>query len=182
MSRKSHKLGRATLNRLFVESLGDAVIKTEDLDAKPLIIDLQKPYLLKLRVYLYNCTNPPGGRALNEYKIQVIVPDQKRGARASFDYSDGRMPLLAAYVCLSDEIENGVFVLWDTTKHNDFSYSANFQVKAETIIEALCIPISASTRGNNETVLAARRQHLLSAIEMRMDMMSRDILEAFHGT
>jgi hypothetical protein len=182
MSAKSHKLGRTMLNRLFVDSLGDAVLKTEDLDAKPLIIDLLKPYPLRLRVYLYNCTNPPGGRALDEYKIQVIVPDQQRGTRGSFDYSCGRMALLAAYVCLSDEIADGVFVLWDATKHADFSYSANFQVKAETIIEALCIPVSASTRGNNEIVLAARPQHLLSAIEKRMDIMSRDILEASHDT
>ena len=182
MSVKSHKLGRATLNRLFVDSLGDAVLKTENLDGKPLLVDLQMPYPLRLRVYLYNCTNPPGGRALDEYKMQVIAPDQRRGTRASFDYSDGRMPFLVAYVRLSDEIENGVFVLWDTTKHEDFSYSANFQVKAETIIEALCIPISSSTRGNNEIVLAARPRHLLTAIEMRLDIMSRDILEASHDT
>lgn len=182
MITRSHKLRKARLNRLFVNSLGNAVLNVENLDDKPFLIDLRKPYPLRLRVYLYNCTNPPGGRALDEYKIQVIAPNQQRGTRASFDYSDGRMALLAAYTFLSDEIENGVFILWDATKHADFSYSANFQVKAETIIEALCIPVATGTRGNKEIILAARPQHLLSAIEMRMDIMSRDIREASHET
>lgn len=175
MSTRAHRLSKARLNKLFVSSLGDAVLKVENLNEKPLLLDLRKPYPLKLRVYLYNCTNPPGGRALDEYKIQLIVPDQQRGSRGNFDYSGSRMALLAAYVCLSDEIENGVFVLWDAMKHKNFSYSANIQVKAETIIEALCIPVATGLRGNNEIVIATRPQHLLKAIEKRMDLMIRDI-------
>lgn len=182
MSAKSRKLGKLKLNQLFVDSLGDAVFQTGDLNDKPFLLDLRKPYPLKLRVYLYNCTNPPGGRALNEYKMQVIVPNQKRGTRGSFDYSAGRLAVLAAYTRFSENIQDGVFIIWDATKHKDFSYSANFQVKAETIIEALCTPVSIGIRNNNEIVLAARPQHLLSAIEMRIDIMSREIQEASHET
>lgn len=177
VSTKSRKLSKAKLNYLFVSSLGDAVLKAENLNEKPLLLDLIKPFSLRLRVYLYNCTNPPGGRALDEYKIQVIVPDQKRGTRANFDYSDSRMALLAAYVCLSDEVENGVFVLWDATKHKSFAYSANIQVKAETIIEALCKPVATGLRGNNEIVIATRPKHLLLGIERRLNIMVRDIQE-----
>lgn len=180
MSTRLPKLNRERLNSLFVNSLSDAVLKVENLNEKPLLLDLGKPYSLKFRVYLYNCTNPPGGRSLDEYKIQLIVPNQERGSRANFDYSDGRMALLAAYVRLSEEIENGVFVLWDATKHKNFSYSANIQVKSETIIEALCIPVAIGLRGNNEIVLASRPQHLLSAIEKRIDIMIRDIQEESH--
>ncbi|PCL91876.1 hypothetical protein [Paenibacillus lautus] len=182
MSTRTHRLSKTKLNTLFVNSLGDAVLKAENINDKPLLLDLRKPYPLRLRVYLYNCTNPPGGRALDEYKIQVIVPNQGRGTRGNFDYSDGRMALLAAYVSFSDEITNGVFVLWDAMKHVDFSYSANIQVKSETIIEALCIPVSKGIRGNDEVVLAARSQHLLSAIKMRIDLISNDIQEATFET
>jgi len=175
MSAVPKRLNKEQLNRLFVDGLGSAVEKVKDINAKPLIIDLKYPYALKLRVYLYNCTNPPGGRALDEYKIQVIVPNQSRGQRGRFDYSDGRLAILAAYARLSDDIDNGVFVFWDADKHTEFSYSANLQVKAETIIEALCIPVATGTRANNEVVLAVRPKYLLSAIETRIDIMSHDI-------
>ena len=175
MSKIPKKLKREQLNRLFVDGLGPAVKKVDDINGKPLLVDLKEPFPLKLRVYLYNCTNPPGGRALDEYKIQVIVPGQKRGTRGRFDYSGGRLAILAAFVGLSEDTDDGVFVLWDADKHPEFSYSANFQVKAETIIEALCIPVAASTRANNEVILAVRPRHLLSAVRMRVDIMNRNI-------
>ena len=169
------KLNKEQLNRLFIDGLGSAVEKVEDITAKPLLIDIRRPYPIKLRVYLYNCTNPPGGRALDEYKIQLIVPEQARGQRGTLDYSGGRLAILAAFARVSDRLDDGVFVLWDADKHVEFSYSANLQVKAETIIEALCLPVAQGTRSNNEIVLASRPKHLLSAIEMRIDIMTKDI-------
>lgn len=177
----NHKLRIPRLHRIFIDSLGNAVKNVDSIERKPLLLDLQKPYPLKLRAYLYNCTNPPGGRALDEYKIQIIVPNQQRGARGSFDYSDGRLVLLGAYVCLSGEIENGIFVLWDAMKHESFSYSANLQVKAETLIEALYAPVATGLRGNNEIVLAARPRYLLTAIERRIDIMSQNIRGEGYG-
>ena len=178
MSVRFPRLKKEHLNQLFIEGLGEAVREHNGLDAAPLLVDLKQPYPLKLRVYLFNCTNPPGGRAFDEYKIQVILPGQKRGCRASLDYSDSRMPLLAAYVCFADEVKDGVFVLWDAYKHKDFSYSANMQVKSDTIIKALCAPVSLSKRSNNEVVVAARSQYLLDAIKYRIAIMQKDIQEA----
>lgn len=172
---KLPKLSKQQLNRLFLEGLGDAVQIHNGLDAAPLLVDLNPPYPLRIRTYLFNCTNPPGGRALDEYKIQIILPGQKRRSRASLDYSDGRMPLLVAYVCFADEVKDGVFVLWDADKHEDFSYSANMQVKSDTIIKALCEPLALSKRSNNEIVIAARPQYLLEAIKCRIDIMQKDI-------
>lgn len=180
MSATIKKLRKEHLNQLFVDGLGEAVLKISSIADTPLLIDLKEPYPLRLRVYLYNLTNPPGGRALDEYKFQVILPGQQRGTRASLDYSDGRMPLLAAYVYVSADIKDGIFVLWDAMKHADFSYSANVQVKAETIIKALCTTVASSMRGNNEIVLAARPQHLLAAVKMRMDIMMRDLKETYN--
>lgn len=181
MSTTPQKLRKDRLNQLFVDGLGEAVLQTSNLANTPLLIDLKEPYPLRLRVYLYNLTNPPGGRALDEYKFQVILPGQQRGTRASLDYSDARMPLLAAYVYFSNDIKDGIFVLWDATKHEDFSYSANVQVKAETIIKALCTPVASSVRGNNEIVLAARPQHLMAAVKMRIDIMRQNIKEEVYN-
>lgn len=179
MGKRSLKLKKQQLNQLFIEGLGNAVKDHNGFDAAPLLVDLKPPFPLRLRVYLFNCTNPPGGRALDEYKIQIILPGQSRGSRASLDYSDGRMPLLAAYVCFADEVTDGVFVLWDSFKHEDFSYSANMQVKSETIIKALCSPLSISKRNNNEVVIAARPRYLLDAIRHRIVILRKDIEGGF---
>lgn len=165
------------MNQLFLEGLGDAVLMHNDIYAVPLLIDLKPPFPLNIRVYLYNCTNPPGGRAIDEYKIQVILPGQERGQRGSLDYSDGRMPILAAYACIADEVKNGVFVFWDVYSHRDFSYSANMQVKSDTIINALSTPFSISKRSNSEIVIAARPQYLLMAIKHRVAVMREGIRE-----
>lgn len=175
LSNRPKKLKRQQLNRLFIEGLGDVVREHNGFDATPLLVDLKQPFPLKLRVYLFNCTNPPGGRALDEYKIQVILPGQSRGTRASLDYSDGRMPLLAAYARFADEVKDGVFVFWDSYKHRDFSYSANMQVKSDAIIKALCAPFSTSKRSNDEVVIVARPPYLLAAIRHRIELLRKDI-------
>ena len=178
MSGRRPKLRKDKLHQLFIDGLEDAVQKHSDINRAPLLVDLKPPYPLRLRVYLYNCTNPPGGRALDEYKIQIILPGQTRGSRASLDFSDGRMPVLAAYVCVADEIKDGIFVLWDAFKHEDFAYSANMQVKSETILKALISSISLSKRSNDEVIIAARAPYLLNALKCRVEIMRNNIKEA----
>lgn len=173
MSEVHRRLRKNELNRLFIEGLGDKVEQHSGEESAPLLIDLAAPLSLKLRVYLFNCTNPPGGRALDEYKIQIILPGQKRGERGVLDYSEGRMPILAAFVAEGDD---GVFLLWDADKHEDFSYSANMQVKADVIINALYSDVASITRKNGEIILAVRPQHLYKAIKRRLEIRRHDIL------
>lgn len=170
---KPRRLRKNELNRMFLDGLGDMIASHSGEESAPLLIDLYAPLSLKLRVYLFNCTNPPGGRALDEYKIQIILPGQKRGERGVVDYSEGRMPVLAAYV---PEGEEGVFVIWDADKHEDFSYSANMQVKSDVIISALYTDIASITRKNNETILAVRPKYLYAAIKRRLEIRRLDIL------
>ncbi len=170
---KPRRLSKLELNRLFLEGLGNKVAYNSDVEKAPLLVNLAEPLSLGLRVYLFNCTNPPGGRALDEYKIQVILPEQKRGERGKVDYSEGRMPLLVAYV---QEGSDGIFVLWDSDKHEDFSYSANMQVKSDVIINALYSDVSSIIRKNNEIILAARPNYLYKAILLRLDLRRKEIL------
>lgn len=171
------RLSKRKLHQLFIDGLGGMVKTHSDIAKSPLLVDLMPPFALKLRIYLYNCTNPPGGRGLDEYKFQVILPGQKRGTRGSLDFSDGRMPMLVAYARITDEDTGGVFVMWDPYKHDDYSYSANMQVKSETIIKALCVPVATSTRGNGEIILATRGEHLVDGIRQRVAIMRESIIE-----
>lgn len=173
-SKGSLKFKKQQLYKLFIDGLGDTVAKHSDIDKSPLLVDLKPPYPLRIRVYLYNCTNPPGGRALDEYKIQIILPGQTRGTRGSLDFSDERMPVLAAYTVVGDDISDGVFILWDPFIREDFAYSTNMQVKSETIIKALSETVAFSRRSNGEIILAARPQHLYEAIRTRVDILANN--------
>lgn len=177
-SRGSPKLKKERLYQLFVDALGGKVETHSPYNKPPLLVDLRQPYPLRMRVYLYNCTNPPGGRALDEFKIQIILPGQPRGQRGSLDFSDQRMPILAAYAIIGEEIQDGVFILWDPFMHQDFAYSANMQVKAEAIIKALSEPVAVGRRSNGEIILSARPQHLYEAIRYRVDVLADKAKEA----
>ena len=72
MMARGKRLSKKVLNTIFLEGLGEHVVWHSDIFSSPLLVDLQ-PRNLRLRVYLWNCTNPPGGRALDEYKIQHII-------------------------------------------------------------------------------------------------------------
>lgn len=86
--------------------------------------------------------------------------------------------MLAAYALIGDDLSDGVFILWDPFKHEDFAYSANIQVKSETIIKALGETVAVSKRGNDEIILAARPQHLYKAIMQRVQIMADGAKEA----
>ena len=172
MMAKGSRLSKPALNTIFVEGLGNHVVWHSDTSSSPLLVDLQ-PRNLRLRVYLWNCTNPPGGRALDEYKIQVILPGQQRGERGQLDYSDGRLPIIGALVRDGDDVS---FAFWDADKHSDFAYSGNMQVKADVIVESLCTKVSETVRNNNERIVCARPQYLYDAIIRCMDIMHEELL------
>ena len=164
----NERIATHTLHQYFIDALGDAVTWHGTLAKKPLELDIVKPYPLRLRVYIFNCTNPAGGRPVDEYKSQLIVPNQKRGTRGNFDNSDGRLVILAAYARIYDNPAEGVFILYDALYHTDFSYSANLQVKASIINHAFVDPISYGKKNTGETIIAARPEHLLKAIDRRI--------------
>lgn len=162
------------LQKHFIISLGDAIVNKSVTTTKPLLMDIKKPYPLKFRVYLFNCGNPPGGRSIDEYKI-VLNVEQAYGTRGNFDNSDGRFALVAGYVRNYD-----IFVFWDASKHKNFAYNKNLQVKAETILNAFVNTTSQQqryTQNGQETIIAARSENLLEAIMKRMELFFKEALE-----
>lgn len=162
------------LHEHVLDALGNRVVSHTDITQKPLNLDLRYPLPSKVRLYVYNATVPPGGRATGEHKIQLIVPGQARGQRGNFDHSGGRIPLLIGY-----QNEMDVFVLWDAALYEDFAYSRNVQVKAETIIEAFAGQIGRQSRhlgtDQTEVVLTARPDQLADVIIERYNIFLRRV-------
>lgn len=158
---------RADQHKRFVEALGDAVVSYSDVHQRPLEIELSKPFPLKVRVYLFTCSNPPGGRAPNEYKFNLNVPGQE--GRGNFDTSDNCFILLAAHVADPDP-DMDVWVLWDAAMHKNFAMNANVQTKAELIHMARLDKIATLSKNNGEVVIAARGKYLIDAIVHRNDL------------
>lgn len=163
------RLSKKRLNQIFMDALGSAVTYVEDPEGIPLLMDISIPYKVQVRVYIYNCTNPPGGRALGEYKIQPMIKGHQNGDKCHFDFSESRIPLVVGYAQILGGVDDGVFILWDAYKHDEFSFSANFQVKAQVIVDALSSPVAQGKKNNGETILAARSNHLLRAITKRIE-------------
>jgi len=178
MPEKPRKLSKQELNKKFIDGLGGMVSwSSEDEGASPLLIDIAMPSgaELRLRAYLYNLTNPPGGRAADEYKAQIILPGQKKKEKGHLDYSDGRLPILAAY---AQDGEEGVFVLWDADRHDQISFSSNIQVKSDAILMASYRKLVCSKRTNDETIVTVRPQYLYEGIKQRLEIMKEHELEA----
>ena len=169
------RLSKRQLNCIFLNALGSAVSFVEDPEGNPLQLDVNIPYRVQLRTYIFNCTNPPGGRNLGEYKIQPMIRGHHTGDKCHFDFSDNRIPLVVGYAQILGGIDDGVFVLWDAYKHDEFSFSANFQVKAQVIVDALSAPVAQGMKNNGEIILAARSNHLIQAIEKRLDVIYSQI-------
>ena len=176
----TERKSQAELHHRLIQALGSSVVLTHsELDAKPLELDLVAPLPQRVRAYMYNATRPPGGRPLGEHKVQLIVPGQRRGVRASFDNSGGRIVFLIGYAG-----EEDVFVLWDAGLYTDFAWSRNVQVKSETIIAATAGQLATQARqlrpsngvSCTETVLAVKPRLLRDAIVRRMQLTRERLL------
>lgn len=87
----------------------------------------------RCRFYLWTVTadrSVPGARPVGEFKIQLIVDGQARGARGAIDTANAMTSLLGY------SPDFGVFVGWEPRIYSDFAYSANVQVRDSLLTEA----------------------------------------------
>lgn len=161
------RLSVLQLNEAFVFDLGDGYILKSDIAKRPLLLSPVKKSETVYKVYIYNCTNPPGGRTLDEYKIQLRLPAQGRGNRGHLDESDGTIILIVGFA-IYDDYENGVWVIWETDKHRNFAYSANLQVKTGSLLDTITNRVFYTKKpGNGEVIVVSDREHLCEAIVLR---------------
>lgn len=120
--------------------------------------------------YAFNLTSPPGGRPIGEYKIQLIVPGQARGARGWLEFSSGAITILIGWAQ-----EEKIFAMWDAYARESFSYSQNLQIKGESVWLAQVEGLSTSerhlrNREGMETIVACRSDRFLDGISTRVQL------------
>lgn len=171
------KLGTRELHSALLDALGDRVLSHSDIEAKPIELDLRPPLPPRLRVYLYTLTSPSGARTIGEHKIQVILPNQRRGERRDFDDSGERIVLLMGY-----DPTSRVFVLWDASMYANISFSRNVQVKPQSVYAAMNGTIVEQQRfirgQGREIILTATTESLVSAILRRMELTQEKLVSA----
>lgn len=164
------KLLQSRLHEMFLEDVKPYAENIVNTGKKPLLLKLTYPYICNIKAYLFNCTAPLGGRTIDEYKVQLILDNQKRGERGHFDDSDGTTVLIVGYADPLDYPDNGVWVLFELDKHREFAYSANIQIYLRQILETLTHDVYVHLKHNKEMVVLARRPYLLQALEKRFDI------------
>lgn len=164
------RLSQKKLHELFLMDVRPCVSNIFDNEHKPLIFDMTSPIQCHVKAYIFNCTAPPGGRSIDEWKVQLILDNQKRKTRGHFDDSDGSFILIVGYaIPLLDE-NDGVWVLFELDKHKEFAYSANIQIYLRQILHTFTEDVFTYKKHNDETVILARRKHLVEAIETRYNV------------
>lgn len=180
MARK--RLTQKELHSLFLHDLGQYAEDIADSDRKPLCFRMTYPFNREIKAYIFNCTAPPGGRSIDEFKVQLILDGQKRGERGRFDASDGRTVLIIGYATPLVDTSSGIWVLFETDKHLEFAYSANIQVYLRQILPALEKPVHVCQKQNKEILVLSQRQYLIEALAKRFDIDLNVMLEkAKHG-
>ena len=171
------RLSKAVLNKMFVDDLGSSYVVRGDVRDVPLAVSPSGCPGTVFKIYAFNCTNPVGGRTLDECKIQLILPGQVRGTRGVLDDSDGCVTCIVGFAAYGDG-KNGAWVIWETAMHRDFAYSANLQVKSGDILRAMTDGVfSVKKRKNGEIIVVADRDRLSDAMILRQEVDLERLLE-----
>ena len=164
------RLTQKELHDLFLQDVGIYADYVMDNGRKPLCLHLKYPFNRYLKVYIFNCTAPPGGRSIDEFKVQLILDGQKRGERGHFNTSDGRTILIVGYAAPFVDVAGGIWVLFELDKHMEFAYSANIQVYLRQILPSLERDVYVCQKQNKEILVISQRQYLLDALKKRFDI------------
>ena len=159
------RLSTTELQDRFVAAVGPTALIAASMDASgELVVELRPPLPSRVRVYIYNATDPPGGRPTPEHKIQLT--GQRRGERGELDWSGVDLVLLCGYVA-----EHDVFVFWDAALHIDFAYSKNLQVRTANVRDAAASGVrvrqNRRLQTGMEVVICAPSQTVIEAIGER---------------
>ena len=164
----SLRLSQSDLHSLFVKDLGQIAEDVHDTGRKPLLLRLAHPFDRGIRAYIFNCTAPPGGRSIDEFKIQLILDGQNRGERGRFDTSDDRTVLIIGYANPFFDVSGGIWVLFELDKHKEFAYSANVQVYLRQLLPTMEKNLHVCQKKNQEILVLSRRPYLVEAVKERL--------------
>jgi hypothetical protein len=158
-------LTKEELHQAILDALGPEVEDHGSLTTVP--FSLKPRRILKLAVWAFTVTSPPGGRHPLESKIQLIAPGQRRDERGHLRTPDDE----SFSILLGYKPEEELFVLWDAYRHDGFAFSKNVQVRAQPLLDAITFGIGRMTRqlaSGEELIIAARADHLYEALRERV--------------
>ena len=154
------------LHGAFLAAVQPDVVHHSDVDLKPLEVDLGGSLPPRLRCYIYGLV-VGGPKRRGEYKAVLRVPKHPVGEYRSFEQSDGRVVIVAAY-----RPEFDVWVLWDALLHPRFKNGGNIQVKDTIVLEAATVGWAEQNRllasGEAETVIACTSGKLSEGLRRRV--------------
>ena len=175
----STRMTQKELHDIFLEDIGTFAGRVEDCGRKPLKMHLDFPFNRDIKAFIWNCTAPPGGRSIDEYKEQLILENQKRGMRGHFDETDGYKSLIIGYATPFVDKLQGLWVLFELDKHREFAYSANIQIYLRQLIEAFKHEIYVYQKHNHETVVVCTRPFLFEGMKKRFDIDFEIMMEKY---
>lgn len=100
-------------------------------EVRPLVAEI--PGFGRVRLYLWTLTHigQTEYRQPDEFKIELILPDQRRGAKAALDLSGRTFTVLLGY-----SPDYGVFGAWESRYHEQFGYSAHVHIREDVLVDA----------------------------------------------
>lgn len=173
----SERISQANLQLMFTHDIGECVKQCLNIGSKPLYLICGTPINCRLKVYIFNCTNPPGGRKHDEFKSQLIIENQKKGERGCLTEGPGEFVLVVGYATPFGASDDGVYIIWETERHREFSFSANLQIKLDPMLETTEKDVVLFKKTNGELVVLAKRKNLVAAIKTRLDEDLKILLE-----
>ena len=159
------RLSASQRHNPLIDALGESVESHSDVEEIPFEVRLKSPLPPKVRFYIFPLVDS-GSVRKNEYKINVRLPGHSDGdPPMAPNRSGSHLVVLAGYHEKSD-----IFVFWDDDLYDAYSWAQTIQVKENTLETAASEGIATQYRGAGSggmTVIAARRDHLETAIRMR---------------
>lgn len=178
---------RSYLHQVLLRALGRAVerLPTEDeLQHKPLIVDLVAPLPSHLRFYVYEATQHASERQQGTFKVQLTTGVPRSGSKSTrlhFDRTGNIRPVLTGY-----HPDWRLFILWDADLHDlgdGFAYSKNVQAPPDIVWGALARGLAQGARrlkkpAVTEAIVASRPSRLAEALELRIRLSNQTLCEA----
>lgn len=184
--RPARNATRSFLHRVLLRALRPSVERwpsDDELQQKPLVVDLAAPLPYRLRFYIYEATQHASERQQGTFKVQLTTGVARPGSdsnRLYFDRTANVRPVLIGY-----HPDWRLFILWDADLHDlgdGFPFSKNVQAPPDIVWRAVARGLAQGTRrlrrpAVTETIVTARPPHLAEALKLRIRLSNQSLCE-----
>jgi len=163
------KIDIRSLNKQVLDALGNSTLRG-DISSRPLRVEVGPPLAIDFAVYAYALGGRSGNHGKTTYRLQMILPEQKRGEMGRYTVSDTERPILAGCI-----YERSIFVLWDAFLHEGKRYAFTLTVSHDSVLQALggeVVTVPRHGRDECETVVICHADSLVKGLATRLEATS----------